>query len=204
MTTNRMLLLGLALLAGLTPVFARPPEVKLFGRKDSVLAAKLRADALAAMDAYLEQDDPAFSSLIEQVGNPYDYVPEVVEVAEPEETPAVRVAPRRPVAPPPVAGPVVYSDASVLDLIAARFAPQVRGTLTKGGISYLQLQGGRLLQAGTNLPVKIPQLNGQSFMLKLSAVNARGYTLQIGQAALSMPFNVLAGQSSGAIQRSPD
>ena len=87
MTTNRMLLLGLALLAGLTPVFARPPEVKLFGRKDRVLAPKLRADALAAMDAYLQQDDPAFSSLIEQVGNPYDYVPEVVEVAEPEETP---------------------------------------------------------------------------------------------------------------------
>ena len=35
--------------------FARPQEIKLYGRKDRVLAPKLRTDVLAAAEAYYQQ-----------------------------------------------------------------------------------------------------------------------------------------------------
>jgi hypothetical protein len=87
-------------------------------------------------------------------------------------------------------------------VIASSFAKQVRGTLAKGGIYYLQLQGGGLLNAGASFPVKIPQIEGQSFRVVVSRVDARGYALQMGDASLSMPLNPLSVQAPGAIKRS--
>jgi hypothetical protein len=180
--------------------FARPQEIKLYGRKDRVLAPQIRADVLAAAEAYLNQGSHDFMVLIEDVGNPYAVEPEVEEVQQ-EPVQVVEVTRPKVVRPVPIA-PVAYSDASVLKVIASSFAKQVRGTLAKGGLYYLQLQGGRLLQAGASFPVKIPQIKGKSFRVVVSSVDARGYTLQMGNAALPMPLNALSAETAGAIQRS--
>jgi hypothetical protein len=180
--------------------FARPQEIKLYGRKDCVLAPKIRTDVLAAAEAYLNQGNHDFVVLVEDVGNPYAVEPEVQEVKK-APVQIVRVAPKKVVRRVPTA-PVAYSDASVLKVIASSFAKQVRGTLAKGGIYYLQLQGGGLLNAGTSFPVKIPQIEGQSFRVVVSRVDARGYTLQMGEASLSMPLDPLSVQASRAIKRS--
>ena len=180
--------------------FARPQEIKLYGRKDRVLAPKLRTDVLAAAEAYLNQGNHDFVVLVEDIGNPYAVEPEVQEVKK-VPVQIVRAAPRKVVRRAPTA-PVAYSDASVLKVIASSFAKQVRGTLAKGGIYYLQLQGGGLLNAGASFPVKIPQIEGQSFRVVVSRVDARGYALQMGDASLSMPLNPLSVQAPGAIKRS--
>ena len=180
--------------------FARPQEIKLYGRKDRVLAPKLRTDVLAAAEAYLNQGNHDFVVLVEDIGNPYAVEPEVQEVKK-APVQIVRAAPKKVVRRAPTA-PVAYSDASVLKVIASSFAKQVRGTLAKGGIYYLQLQGGGLLNAGASFPVKIPQIEGQSFRVVVSRVDARGYALQMGDASLSMPLNPLSVQAPGAIKRS--
>ena len=182
--------------------FAAPQTIKLSVRKGHVLASNTRVDVLAAAETYLNQGSDDFILLIEDIGNPYTF--EVEEAPVPVEEVSVpsvvvgREKVRRPVA----VAPVVYSDASVLKVIASSFSKKVRGTLAKGGVYYLQLQGGGLLKAGTRFPVKIPQIKGQSFTVTVSTVNSRGYTLQMGDASLAMSLNALSAQSAGAIKRS--
>ena len=173
---------------------AGPQTIELSGRKDRVLSAKTRSEVLAVAEAYLNKGNGDFLVSIEDIGNPYAFEKEV-EVVPVEVAASPGKAPR-----PAAVAPVVYNDASVLKVIAASFSKQVRGTLAKGAIHYLQLQGGGLLKAGTSFPVKIPQIEGQSFTVTVSDVDSSGYTLQMGDASLAMPFNATSEQSYRAIK----
>lgn len=183
---------------------AASKEINLFARKDQVLPVKTRVEVLRAAEAYLHQRNDGFVRRLEQIADPYVFgrkVEEAVPEVEVEAEPIPIIAPPVEVRSRVPAAPVVYSDASVLKVIAASFSKKVRGTLAKGERYYLQLQGGGLLKAGTSFPVKIPQLPEQSYTVVVSKVDARGYTLQMGQASLPMPLNSISALSSGAIQR---
>jgi hypothetical protein len=181
---------------------AASKEINLFARKDRVLPVKTRVEVLRAAEAYLHQRNDGFVRRLEQIADPYVFGRKVEEsVPEVEAVPIPIIAPPVAVRRPVPAAPVVYSDASVLKVIAASFSKKVRGTLAKGERYYLQLQGGGLLKAGTSFAVKIPQLPEQSYTVVVSKVDARGYTLQMGQASLPMPLNSISALSSSAIQR---
>jgi hypothetical protein len=181
---------------------AASKEINLFARKDRVLPVKTRVEVLRAAEAYLHQRNDGFVRRLEQIADPYVFGRKVEEsVPEVEAVPIPIIAPPVEVRRPVPAAPVVYSDASVLKVIAASFSKKVRGTLAKGERYYLQLQGGGLLKAGTSFAVKIPQLPEQSYTVVVSKVDARGYTLQMGQASLPMPLNSISALSSSAIQR---
>ena len=169
--------------------FAATPEIKLSGRKDRVLSSRMRATVLDVAETYLDQEDQDFVALTQEIQNPYTFKDETVEAA------VVVVSPRAvaPKEPEVVAAPVVYDDASVLQVIGLSFAKQVRGTLARGATRYLQLQGGGMLKSGTSFPVKIPQVAGKSFTVTITDINSRGYTLKMGDAVLTLAFDASSG-----------
>jgi hypothetical protein len=172
--------------------FAATPEIKLSGRKDRVLSSQMREVVLDVAVECLNQGDSDFVALAGEIENPYSFKQE--EVVTPERPTAV--VSKEPEA--TVVAPVVYDDTSVLNAIGSRFAKQVRGTLARGSIHYLQLQGGGMLKSGTSFPAKIPQVEGKSFTVTIVDVNSRGYTLKMGDASLTLPFDVSSAGSSGA------
>ncbi len=171
--------------------FAATPEIKLSGRKDRVLASNMRAIVLDAAEAYLNPENTGFIAMAETLESPYaskeGQVEEggiAVEVKEPEIVTAA----------------VVYDDASILKVIGVSFAKQVRGTLEKGGRSYLQLQGGGLLKSGTSFPATIPDIKDQTFNVTVSGITSRGYTLKMGESTLPVFFNESAGATKDSVQ----
>ena len=169
-------------------IYAATPEIKLSGSKDHVLALPVRINVLDVAEAYLSQDDSDdFAALVKTLDSPYGLEEEEVVVAAVE---AVSVEDQ---APEPVAAPVAYDDASVLKAISLTLANQVRGTLEKGGQSYLQLQGGGLLKSGTSFPAKVPEIEDQTFTVTVLDVSSRGYTLSMGESTLPVSFNGSTG-----------
>ena len=184
------LLLFAELLLG-AGAFAATPEIKLSGRKDRVLTYPMREHVLAVAETHLNQADEEFQATIETLDNPYafkevvEFVPRVIE-KKPDSTDAS----------------VVYDDASILKVIGLNLAKQVSGTLARGTTHYLQLQGGGMLKSGASFPAKIPQVAGQSFTVTLVDVNSRGYTLKMGDASLTLPFDDSSGRSAGVTKDS--
>ena len=167
-----------------TYAFAAASEIKLTARKGYVLALPVRTTVLDVAEEYLKPGDTDFMAQLESIESPYGAEEEAVVVA------AAPVAEEQ--APEATAGPVHYDDASVLEVIGAKFAQQVRGTLEKGGRSYLQLQGGGLLKSGTSFPAKIPEVKDQTFTVTVSDITSRGYTLSMGESTLPVSFNASA------------
>ena len=97
---------------------------------------------------------------------------------------------------------MVYDDASILKVIGLNLAKQVSGTLARGTTHYLQLQGGGMLKSGASFPAKIPQVAGRSFTVTLIDVNSRGYTLKMGAASLTLPFDDSSGDSASVTKDS--
>lgn len=143
---------------------------------------------LEVSNEYLDKDASDFLSVLTEIKNPYVYEQVREEVARPSGNTAGPQA------------PVVYGNESVLQAVAASFSKQVRGTLAKGSTSYLQLQGGGLLQSGTSFPVKLSALQGQSFTVTLSDIVARGYTLKLEDIDLFVPFEEVRSQSPSAVK----
>jgi len=171
--------------------FAATPEIKLSGRKDRVLTYPMREHVLAVAETHLNQVDEEFKATIETLDNPYAFK-EVVEFVP-------RVIEKKP---DPVEASVEYDDASILKVVGRNLATQVSGTLARGATHYLQLQGGVMLKSGASFPAKIPQIAGQSFTVTLVDVNSRGYTLKMGAASLTLPFEASSSRSAGVTKDS--
>lgn len=172
--------------------FAATPEIKLSGRKDRVLSSTMRVVVLDVAEAYLNQENTDFVASTEGIGNPYAFkeasvAPGAVAAKEPDAVAAAKV---------------IYDDVSILKVIGVSFAKQVRGTLARGSMHYLQLQGGGMLKSGTSFPAKIPQVEGKSFTVTITDVNSRGYTLKMGDASLTLPIDGSSGVAAGATKDS--
>lgn len=176
------LLLSVELLVGASAFAAS--EIKLSGRKDRVLSSEMRTTILDVAKECLYREDEGFVALSRGIENPYEFKEE--EEEEAPGAPSIAVATKKAEA---AAALVVYDDASVLKAVATSFAKKVRGTLARGSIHYLQLQGGGMLKSGTSFPVKIPQIKGKTFTVAISDVHSRGYTLTLGDATIAVPFD---------------
>jgi hypothetical protein len=169
--------------------FATSPEIKLSARKDRVLSSQMRTVVLDVAKESLYQENESFVALYPSVQCPYSL--QEAEVASRVSAPAVMSQGAG-------AAPVVYDDASILKVVAAKFSTQVRGTLARGSMNYLQLQGGGMLKSGTSFPFKLSNVAGQSFTVTISGIHSRGYTLTLGDASLTVPFDVSSGASADA------
>jgi hypothetical protein len=155
--------------------FAAGQELNISGRKDRVLTIEARTQVLEVASECLNQVDKEFVAILEQLANPYSFKQESDPVViEPE------------VSEP---APVVYDDSSVLKAIGASFANNVRGTLARGATRYLQLQGGGMLKSGTSFPATLPQVEGKTFTVTVTDINPHAYTLQMGDATLTLSID---------------
>lgn len=169
----------------LTASVNNQPEIKLNAGKDRVLPTQLRKSILEVAEVSLNRFDEAFAATLENVKNPYpvgDTTAETGESIMPEEILEV------------------YDDESVLELIRMNFAPQIRGTLAKGDVYYLQLNGGGMLKEGTSFPVEIPQIEGESFTVTVLEITPNGYTLKMKDITRGVIFE----QSSGIIKKTQE
>lgn len=157
------------------------PEINLRVGKERVLPNELRTSVLEVAGASLNRSDEAFLATIKKIENPYPGEEEATKTA---------VDPSEGVL-------EVYDDTSVLELIQANFAPQVRGTLAKGNVYYLQLNGGGMLEEGTSFPVQIPQIEGESFTVTVLEITPDGYKLKMNDVVRDVTFD----KSSGTIRK---
>jgi len=178
---KHFLLSVLAVLLGTSFVTA-DPIIKLSGRKDTVLSKESRSNVFAVVDKHLGEKEDSYSNSIAAIANPFTFSKTPVEQGTPAE---VR----------PVITNVVYDDESVLKAVIANFSAQVRGTLSRGGTNYLQLQGGGLLKPGVSFPVSLPQYAGQTFSVKVESISNTQYALRLGEAVLTASID---DKSSGA------
>ncbi len=82
-----------------------------------------------------------------------------------------------------------YDDASILQAVAPLFAGQVRGSMSNGGVTFLQLQGGSLMRPGSRFPARLPQLKGQTFEIEIESISTEAYELRLGQARVRMTYD---------------
>lgn len=157
------------------------PEIKLDQAKDRVISSSLRTSVLEVAEKSLNRSDDAVIAVIENVKNPY--------LAKREKEANSNIIQKQ---------LTVYDDASILDLIQANFAPQVRGTLAKGNTNYLQLNGGGMIKEGDSFPVQIPQIEDRSFTVTILEITTRGYTLKMNDVIQGITFE----KSSGIIKES--
>lgn len=152
-------------------------DIRLVVPNDQVLSPERRSIVLDAAEKYLNQSDDTFITSLQELNNPYIDKAEVAAVEEPQVNETI----------------IVYDKASILKVIGSNFSKQVRGTLAKGDIHYLQLQGGGLMKVGSKFPAEVPQIKDQSFVVTVSNVNSRGYTLKMEDAILEVPFETSTG-----------
>ncbi len=174
-----------------SPVVAET-KIKLSGRKDLVLSVDSRATVLEVARQHLSEKEDAYLAQLSEIKNPYAFEQAVQTVLD-ANTGEVVEAPAEEVV-------VHYDDASVLQVVAASFAQQVRGTLARGSTSYLQLKGGSMVKPGTSFPATIPQAKGKSFRVTITEITSSGYTLQLGEASQNVSLNVSSSGGGGAIK----
>ena len=172
---------------------ASADKIKLNIRENVVLSVSDRASVISAAEAYLSEKDVTILASIDEVPNPFfsKAPPVVVKVegtkTDVEQPSEVIEAPKE----------VIYGDDSVLKVIAANFARQVRGTLARGGTSYIQLQGGNLIKAGAAFPAHLPQDADKTYTVQLIEVTPDGYTLSLGKSSLTIPYS----EASTSVQK---
>lgn len=154
------------------------PEIRLTVPKDRVLPVKQRISVLEAAEAYLDRSDELF-------------VTEIAAVASPYSNGAIETVDEK-----PVISIIEYKDPDILELIQSNFATQIRGTIAKGDVYYLQLNGGGKLEAGDSFPAQIPQIEGESFTVTILEITRDGYTLKMNDVVQGVTFE----KSSGIIR----
>ncbi len=178
-----------ALLLILSGLQLHSKEIKLPPMKDRVIPEAARTTVIdVAKKLILRESQDIDTALnFDETRNPFVFEEEeeivVKETAEVEET---------------VAAPVVYGDDSILKAVAVSFSPQVQGTLAKGNTNYLQIKGGGLIKPGSTFPVKLPELNGETHTVSISAVDSNSYTLKLNETELKVP---LINASTGGARR---
>ncbi|MGB1126904.1 MAG: hypothetical protein ACPG3X_00865 [Opitutales bacterium] len=175
-----------------TVAFSFEPRIKLSGRKDLVLSHEIRRTILEIGDLHLAEKGDAFLGEAGDLSSPFTFsarTESVLPVAEVEQEdnqePAV---------------PIHYKDSSVLAAVASSFSKKVRGSIARGAIRYLQLDGGTLLKPGASFPVRIPLAKQSSFTLTVSEINAEGYTLKLGTAMKQMSYDNTSPPSPSSIK----
>lgn len=180
----------LALLTSASVVVA---AIDLGGRKDQVIKADSRLEALSLANDYLNGADMAeYAQLIDGIENPF-MLGQLVVAAPVIEEQAVVVEEK----PQPV---IRYEDAAVLDVIATRLASQIRGTMGMGNIYYLQMQSGGLMKTGTSFAAKVPQNKDQSYKVTLTDVTDEDFALKLGDIEKRFEIPDDDPESSGTIQ----
>lgn len=185
--------LGLIFVLVPGPLNAFESQLKLAGRKDLVIGIENRQTVLDLAEAYLSPPQGEFLPVIASLEDPFIFkssTPPVVPVKKDQGSAGKNIT-------EPTS--IQYKDAEVLALSAASFTKKVRGTITRGETSFLQLEGGTLLKPGTSFPVRLPHAKDQNFMLSIAEVSSDGYTLQVGEATEEFKF-INKNQSSSAIQ----
>jgi uncharacterized protein YgbK (DUF1537 family) len=99
----------------------------------------------------------------------------------------------------PEAPQISYSDEAILEAVASRFSKQVRGTLSRGSVSYLQVAGGSLIRPGATFPASVPQLGEQTFEIRVESITPEAYELVLNEARIRLTFD-RAETGSGRIQ----
>lgn len=190
-----LLLLSTGLLFGAS-LFAANADIRLSGRKDRVLSSKVRVLVLDVAEDSLNHEDPSFIASIEGIKNPYASQDVVVDPIATETATVISKAPEV------VEAPVVYDDASILRVVGKSFSKQVRGTLARGAMNYLQLQGGGMIKPGTSFPAKIPELEGESFTVTITEIDSSSYTLKLKETSLTFSLDGSSDASSSATRDS--
>ena len=199
MSRGTQLLILVVCLAGLVPAVAKAKSsIRITGSKDLVITVDSREQVLNAGERYLDRGEPDFLAMVGELENPFSF-----EQAPELPLPTELVETRGSAVPVPAAPPkVVYDDASILAAISGSLGRQVRGTIARGDTRYMQLEGGGLLKAGSTLPARLPQLEGQTFEVTIAEVTADGYTLRLNEESLYVPFSETPRNNSGALIRS--
>lgn len=186
-TSPNLLLVLLLVLAWAQPLLAES-QIKLTGRKDLVLSVESRQVVLEVARRQLSEKSGAFLSQVKQAETPYAFEKPVVAVERTANDTEPEVV------------EVNYDDASVLQVVAQNFSQQVRGTLARGSTSFLQLQGGSMIKPGTIFPASIPQAEGKKFSVTITEITANSYTLQLGDATLTISLDGTSSASPGNIK----
>lgn len=164
-------------------------EFQLNVRADTVLPIENRQTVLMVTDRILHRADVSFVELLADLPNPFRYESRVA-VAE-----SAVVAPE----PEPEAEPQL-SEQEILAQIASILSARITGSLERGGNHFVQLSGGELLRAGTRLPVRLPTIREEAFMIDIVTISPTGLLLELGESRLAMP---MPSTSSGGARLSP-
>lgn len=165
------------------------PQIKLTGRKDLVLSVESRETVLKVGLTYLARDTEDFVPEVEELKDPFTFeTPEPVVPVVQDNSEEVAPEPEK----------VEYDDATVLAAAAASFSKQVRGSLSRGDSSFLQLDGGTLLKPGATFQVRLPKAD--AFTVTVSEINSQGYTLQVGEATKTLSFESSPQSGSNSVQ----
>lgn len=173
---NYLLVLPLLLFVW-QPLLAEP-KINLSGRKDSVLKMETRQIVLEVAQQHLGEKGDEYLHQVAEVKSPYGFEGDVGTVSKDSKVEEKKEEVL-----------ISYDDASVLKVIARNLASQVRGTLTRGTTSFLQLKGGSMIKPGTSFPVTIPEAQDQTFTVTVIDVTSSQYTLQLGEATLEVSLD---------------
>ena len=181
LSSNLLIILGCLSYASLG-VAVPMTEFQLNVRADTVLSIENRLTVLSVSERILNRNDPQFAELLDDLPNPFLY----------ESRPALVEA--EVVAPAPEPEPRI-SEQEVLAQIAATLSSRITGSLERGGNYFVQLSGGELLRAGNRLPVRIPTLSTEAFIIEIISISPGGLMLGLGESRidLSMPTGARGG-----------
>ena len=174
----RRLTFNLAVVSGALPVvvFGVTPEISLRSSSDLIINTESREIALEVGRRQIASGQSDFLATLVDVKSPFlplDYEEGAV-APEPEPEPEVQVN---------------YSDKAILEAVASRFSKQVRGSLSMGDVSYLQIEGGSLIRPGTSFPASIPEMKGQTFEIMVESISSEAYVLALGEARVRLTYD---------------
>ena len=157
-----------------------------------MLSVEVRQQVLDVGSSFIINDSSIEMPLAENLRDPFTFEVE----NKPEPTAVVDDSQEK----PSKSQSKNYADASVLDIASTSFAKKVRGFITRGEMSYLQLEGGVLLKLGTSFPVRLPEAKDRSYTLTITQISSDGYELQIGEERKLLSYGQGAELKSGSIQ----
>lgn len=164
-------------------------EFQLNVRADTVLSIENRQTVLMVAERILNRSDVSFVELLADLPNPFRYESRVAAAG-----PAAVTSEAEPEAKPQL------SEQEVLAQIGSILSARIAGSLERGGNHFVQLSGGELLRAGTRLPVRIPTIREEAFMVDILSISPTGLLLELGESRLAMP---MPSTSSGGARLSP-
>jgi hypothetical protein len=178
-------LVGVCVLSGMA--YAVPMTAfQLNIRSTAVIPVEQRLVVLKVAEQILQREDTAFIGLLSDLPNPFVYQSRAVADA--------LTAPEVPLE-APVEVQQSLSEQAVLDMIAANLLTRISGFLERGGNYFVQLRGGDLLRVGNQLPVRVPAIGEETFMITIIAINPATLVLGLGESRvnLAMPTTATGG-----------